>query len=127
MAGPIKSVTDCIAKNKIRVGVGFVGKPFEVRLGRTNRWPNLEDLHKRIGSLGDVVPPVYFRLPWPLVAITAQYAGRTTNLAENTSNPICRKTSTCGISTPPREISSSPNRWWVASPSLLPASHPRGR
>jgi hypothetical protein len=56
------------------VGVGFLGKrPKSDLAGQPV--PNLEDLQKRIGSLGDVVPPVGFGFIAPAWQARRQYAG----------------------------------------------------
>jgi hypothetical protein len=56
------------------VGVGFLGKRSKSDLAG-QPVPNLEDLQKRIGGLGDVVPPVGFGFIAPAWQARRQYAG----------------------------------------------------
>ena len=72
------------------VGVGFVGKRSKSDLAG-QPVPNLEDLHKRIGSLGDVVPPVCFGFVAPSWQSRRQYAGTYDETWQKTRAPYLPK------------------------------------
>jgi hypothetical protein len=72
------------------VGVGFLGKRSKSDLAG-QPVPNLEDVQKRIGSLGDVVPPAGFGFIAPAWQPRRQYAGTYDEAWQKTRAPYLPK------------------------------------